>query len=255
MRVEHCSCIVLSVLPFRETSLIVTLLSRAHGRVGGIAKGIRRPQKGAAPLEHGQIIDLVLYYKPHRDLNIMSQVSVVEPFTGLRKSLGKLSVRDAMLEIMLKTLTATEAHPELFDLAHAFLKRLESETNKAAHLPLLWTFIIEWSAHLGFRIGLDRCHRCGNDRIVREGGRFFPDQGGIVCGSCAPSPEGSRTFIPAPVLVFLNAPERPAPVPPVMASLDALRITELLLEFVRYHFEIRGELKTMGFLRSILLME
>jgi DNA repair protein RecO (recombination protein O) len=159
---EHCSCIVLSVLPFRETSAIVSLLSRTHGRVGGIAKGIRRAKKAPLPLERGQHIDLVLYYRPHRELHTMSQISIVNFFGATRSSLGKLAVRDAALEIALKTLSATEAHPELFDFAAAFLSRLEAAPEGALPLPLLWRFLAGWSALLGFRINLEACIRCGN---------------------------------------------------------------------------------------------
>ena len=252
---EHCSCIVLSVLPYRETSAIITLLSRTHGRVGGIAKGIRREKKASLPLERGQIIDVVLYYRPHRELHTMSQISIVNFFGAIRSSLGKLAVRDAALEIALKTLSATEAHPELFDFAGAFLARLEAAPEGGVPLPLLWRFFAGWSALLGFRINLEACVRCGSDRILVEGGRLSPDQDGIICTRCLPSTNGSRSIIPAPVLRHIREPdafgkEMNGSVLPGLS--DAMTITDVFADYVRYHFDIRGELKTMGFLRSML---
>jgi DNA repair protein RecO len=250
---EHCSCIVLSVLPFRETSVIVTLLSRTHGRVGGIAKGIRRTKKTTIPLERGQIIDLVLYYRPHRELHTMSQISIVNYFGAIRSNLGKLAVRDAALEIALKTLCATEAHPELFDFAVAFLSQLETAPESTLPLPLLWRFLAGWSAHLGFRINLETCIRCGSDRILSEGGRLTPDHDGIICTRCMPSTNDSRSILPAPVLRHIREPLGPEVACPVSLEVSGeMKVTDILADYVRYHFNIRGELKTMGFLRSIL---
>jgi DNA repair protein RecO len=252
---EQCSCIVLSVMPFRETSVIVTLLSRTHGRVGGIAKGIRRIKNRPVPLERGQIIDLVLYYRPHRELHTMSQISIVNFFGAIRSSLGKLTIRDAALEIALKTLSATEAHPELFDFAAAFLSRLEAAPEGALPLPLLWRFLAGWSALLGFRINLEACIRCGSDRILSDGGWLSPDQDGIICTQCVPSGNGSRSMIPASVLRHIREPDPPGQEMVCPVSLGVSRemnITGILADYVRYHFDIRSELKTMGFLRSFL---
>jgi DNA repair protein RecO len=251
---EHCSCIVLSVLPFRETSAIVSLLSRTHGRVGGIAKGIRRAKKAPLPLERGQHIDLVLYYRPHRELHTMSQISIVNFFGATRSSLGKLAVRDAALEIALKTLSATEAHPELFDFTLSFLARLEAAPEGDMPLPLLWRFFAGWAALLGFRINLDACCRCGSDRILHEGGRLSPDQDGIICTQCLPARSGPRSVIPAHILRHIREPDSPQQEMDRFVSgeaSDAMAITDVFADYVRYHFDIRAELKTMGFLRSI----
>lgn len=252
---EHSSCIVLSVMPFRETSVIATLLSRTHGRVGGIAKGIHRTKKAHLPLERGQIIDLVLYYRPHRELHTMSQISIVNFFGAIRSSLGKCAVRDAALEIALKTLCATEAHPELFDFAAAFFSRLEAAPEGALPLPLLWRFLAGWSALLGFRINLEACIRCGSDRILSEGGWLSPDQDGIVCTRCVPSRGDCRSMIPATVLRHIREPDPSGQEMACPVSLGVSRemtITGILADYARYHFDIRSELKTMGFLRSIL---
>lgn len=250
---EHCSCIVLSVLPYRETSVITTLLSRTHGRVGGIAKGIRRAKKAPIPLERGQIIDLVLYFRPHRELHTMSQISIVNFFGAIRSSLGRLAVRDAALEIALKTISATEAHPELFDFASAFLTRLETAPESAPPFPLLWRFLAGWSALLGFGITLEACIRCGSGRILSEGGRLSPDQDGIICTRCMPSTNDSRSIIPAPVLRYIRDPLGQELAYPVsLGESREMIITDVLADYVRYHFDIRSELKTLGFLRSIL---
>jgi DNA repair protein RecO (recombination protein O) len=252
---ETCSCIILSVMPWRESSSIATLFSRTHGRVGGIAKGIRRPPSGTGALERGQIVDLVLYYRPHRELHTMSQVSVVNGFGATRSDLGKLTVRDTALEIILKTLVVAESHPELFDYTSAFLSHLEHSQSGRTPFPVLWRFITGWSALSGFRINLRECFRCGSGRVLDEGGRLSSEHDGVICTRCAHANGNERSFIPATVLRHVNEePEKPnagVSLPPA----EELRVTTLFVDYARYHFDIRGELKSIAFLKHLVMMQ
>ncbi|MBN1130610.1 MAG: DNA repair protein RecO [Chitinispirillaceae bacterium] len=252
---ETCSCIVLSVMPWRESSYITTLFSRTLGRVGGIAKGVRRSPSQAMMLERGQIIDCVLYYRPHRELHTMSQIAVDSFFEATRSDLGKLAVRDTALEIILKSLGAAEFHPELFDYTSSFLSQIEDAPKGPMPFPVLWRFIAGWSALSGFKINLRECFRCGSDRILDEGGRLSPEHDGIVCKRCLGADGHGRSFIPAAVLQLLTANAGTPAALPASAAAEELRITNLLADYARYHFDIRGELKTVSFLESIVTMQ
>ena len=110
MSINKTLHLVLAVMPYRETSSIVTLLSRRFGRVSGIARGVRRSPQAPLTLERGQLVELVLYLKPHRELHTIGAVSVVDYFPSIRADMGKMALRDACFELMLKTATASETH-------------------------------------------------------------------------------------------------------------------------------------------------
>lgn len=255
MSIEKTPCIVLSVMPYRETSSIATLLSRAHGRVSGIAKGIRR-QTASMPLalERGLLIESMLYVKPHRDLHTMGETTVLRYFSNIRTDLGRLTLRDVAFELVLKSVTASDTHGELFDFVLAFLERLETvPLTHDAPVHLLWSFFYGWSFHCGFALNLRECVRCAGGHVGTEGGSVSHEQGGLVCGGCGKNSRSS--FLPPEVAAFLLATENGENTPPFSASFtprEQLRITRLLADYCRYHFDMRSDFKSLGFMESMM---
>lgn len=250
MSIEKTTHLVLSVMPYRETSSIATLLSRRFGRVSGIAKGVRRRPQAPLTLERGQLVELVLYVKPHRELHTIGAISVVNYFPSVRADLGKLALRDAAFELMLKSVTASETHGELFDFAVAFLERLEALPGLPFPAHELWGFFFGWAMHLGFLLNAERCARCGAPRPASEDGVLALEKGGLVCAACAGA-DAARlpSFLPGAVIEFLlgRAP------PPMVPLREKLRISRLLADYCRYHLDIRSDLKSLSFLESVIL--
>jgi DNA repair protein RecO (recombination protein O) len=250
--IEKTPCIVLSVMPYRETSAIATLLSRAHGRVSGIAKGVRRTALMPIVLERGLLVETMLYVKPHRDLHTMGETSVLRDFPGVRSDLNKLTLRDVAFELVLRSVTASDTHGELFDFTLAFLERLEAATGTYP-VPVLWSFLYGWASHCGFSLNLKNCVRCTCERAGGEGGTISHEQGGLVCRACGN--ERSPSFLPAEVAGFLLATDRGENDPPFQAPFapaEQLRITRLLADYCRYHLDIRGDFKSIAFMESMM---
>ena len=105
--------IVLRGYPFGEADRIVVFLSPNHGKVRAVAKGIRRTKSRFGgrlePLTH---VDLVLYQG--RNLAIVTQVSVIEPFPHLRRDLDAVLVAGAMAEAIGKVVVEGEPSHRLF---------------------------------------------------------------------------------------------------------------------------------------------
>jgi DNA repair protein RecO (recombination protein O) len=240
-------------MPYRESSAITTLLSRDHGRLSGIAKGIRRPPSPAVLLERGQIAEAVIYLRPHRELHTLGQVAVTDYFPAIRSSLARLALRDAAFELVLASVIGSEPHPELFDYAVSFLRRLETAADRPAPIHLFWSFLAGWSHRMGFKLSLAECVRCGSGAVAAEGGSLSAEQGGLVCRGCS----GARNSlsVPGTVAAFLVADELTGgecfPLQDVPAA-DRIRLTRLFADFFRYHFEVRRELKAVPFLESII---
>jgi DNA repair protein RecO (recombination protein O) len=248
MSIEKTTHLVLSVMPYRESSAIATLLSQRFGRVSGIAKGVRRTPLAPLTLERGLLVELVLYVRPHRDLHTIGAISVVNYFPSIRTDLGKLAARDAAFELMLKSVAASETHGELFDFAVATLERLEALPGHPFPAHELWGFYFGWSKLLGFLPNVERCVMCGSPRVAQEGGQLVPEKGGLVCLACGNGGGRQLSFLPGAVVAFLieNA------LLPVLPLREQLRICRLLADYCRYHLDIRGELKALAFLESVL---
>lgn len=114
MRVIAQPAYVLHARPWRETSLIVELLTLEHGRVGVVARGLntpkRHPLKAALqPLQHIRID-----YLPRGELARLIQAEAIDIAPEL---LGdSLMAAFYIHELLLKLTPRNDAAPALFDL-------------------------------------------------------------------------------------------------------------------------------------------
>ncbi|MBT8484774.1 MAG: DNA repair protein RecO [Phycisphaerales bacterium] len=171
---------------FSETSQTVSLLTREHGVLRGLAKGARRERGrfsgGIEVLTRGQVVAFV---KPGRELANLSEWHLEETFRALRERLTANRVGLLMADLLHHMLTDSDPHPALFDAAVSALRRLKTPGNEApALLQLQWVLLVE----TGYRPELDRDVETG-DRLPDgvEPLRFNPRRGGLVASS---DPEG-----------------------------------------------------------------
>jgi DNA repair protein RecO (recombination protein O) len=251
MSMEKTPGIVLSLIPFRESSSIAALLTRNLGRLSAIAKGVRRTPTAPLTLERGQLAEFVLYVKPHRDLHTMGQISVINYFPSVRADLGKLALRDATLELILKSVTAPETHTELFDFAAAFLERLEAAPADPLPIHELWRFFYGWALHLGFMLDIRTCLRCGSDRPVHDGGLFMAERGGLICPACAGNIVASPSFIPGSITALLVDEGASADPAVQLSPAHRMRITRMLADYCRLHLDLRSGLTALDFLETV----
>ena len=111
MRVELHPCYVLHGRPYRETSLLLDVFSRLHGRLGLIAKGVRK-QRGdkRALLQPGRKINLA--WTARRELGTLTQAEAAsDERAPVTAALSMFYVN----ELLVRLLHRNEPHPELFD--------------------------------------------------------------------------------------------------------------------------------------------
>jgi DNA repair protein RecO (recombination protein O) len=119
------SAFLLHCTPYRETSLVVDLFTRGHGRVAAVAKGAKRPRSALRAV--------LLQFQP---LSIsFSGRGELRTLTGAEWEGGLLAPRgDALLcafylnELLLRLLPREDAHPALYDgYARAIASLAEGE--------------------------------------------------------------------------------------------------------------------------------
>lgn len=77
--IRKTELVVLRTQPMGDTSLLLHGFSRHFGRLGLIAKGVRSPKSRsrAALLQPAQVLQVLYYHKPNRDLHTLSEVSLL----------------------------------------------------------------------------------------------------------------------------------------------------------------------------------
>ena len=170
------SGIILRRTDIRDNDRILTILTRNHGKISAIARGLRKPTAKLAA---------------HLDLFAIAQMSFatgynLEVLTGaVRQSdsyfsdgLESLAYASLLAEIVDRTTESSAPVPELYDLlAQAFQDIAHSPSRQL----VLWHLysLLDWMGHAPL---LDKCAQCGSDLpalalafSASEGGFFCPD--------------------------------------------------------------------------------
>lgn len=252
MGIEKTSSVILSILPYRESSCIITLFTSDHGRVSGIAKGVRRNSKQTLPLERGFLIEHVVYFKSGRELQTLGDIRIDNYFPSVRGNLEKTTLRDIAFELLLLSITQSDPNPELFSLLTSFLDNLENSGSRGESFSVLWRFVFDFMVLMGFGVGFDKCTRCGEERIREEGGYLLVEKGTMICGRCAPDYSLSKSnWMPGSTASYLLRNGSSAGKFDYSTE-NLIRLSVLAVDYCRFHLDIRRELKAVGFLREML---
>jgi len=174
--------VVLRTQKLGEADRIITLLTREHGRVRAVGKGVRRTRsKFGARLEPFTHVDLQVY--EGRSLDVVQQAETITSYGDrIVDDYPRYTSGTAMLETA-ERLTAEENEPAVqqFLLLVGGLRTMAEGT----HAPglVLDAFLLRSLAVAGYAASFDDCARC-----ARPGPHPFFNvaAGGSVCGSCRP---------------------------------------------------------------------
>lgn len=165
---------VLHSYPFRETSLIVDVFSRTHGRLAIVARGARRPKSNLRGLlMNFQPVLLSWFGKGEVRTLHSAQWQGGQPLLqGTALMCGFY-----LNELMVNLLARDDAHENLFDYYRATLYRLAHETDHAATLRCFEKHLLQ---ELGYALVLQR--EAGSDIAIspQQNYRYAPDRGPVL---------------------------------------------------------------------------
>lgn len=183
--------IVLRTHKLGEADRIITLLTRSHGRVRAVAKGVRRTtSRFGSRLEPFTHVDLQL--AEGRSLDIITQAETLTPFSaGLGLDYDRYTSGTVMLETA-ERLVTEEKEPSLqqFLLLVGGLRAMVSGDKRPGQV--LDSYLLRSLSVAGYAPSFEHCARCGDVGPHRW---FNPSMGGMVCvtcrvpGSANPAPE------------------------------------------------------------------
>jgi DNA repair protein RecO (recombination protein O) len=193
-RSYRTDAIVLRSLRFGEADRILHLYTRERGRIGAIAKGIRktRSRVGARlePLSHVQL----QLHEGSGELQTVTGVDLVRSHHAAREQPYRLGVGLIGAEAMLRLHGEPEANARAFDALARFLDLLD-ELAPGEGRPALDALALSFQLKLlwlsGYLPHVTTCVECGGTGLTG----FSPRAGGAVCrahaaGSFAVSPDG-----------------------------------------------------------------
>lgn len=181
--------IVLRTQKLGEADRIVTLLTRQHGRVRAVARGVRKTtSRIGARLEPFSHADVQLY--EGRSLDSVNQVETIAAHGAvLAADYPRWTAGTAMLETA-ERLTPEEREPSVqqFALLVSGLRSLVASEHDAS--LILDAYLLRSLAVAGWSPSFDDCARCGAEGPHRS---FSVASGGIVCQQCRPPGSASAS--------------------------------------------------------------
>jgi len=195
-RAYTTEAVVLRSFRLGEADRVLHLYTLDRGRVGAVAKGVRKTKSRFGgrlePLSH---VELVLY-QGAGELQTVTGASLIASHDRSRAEPYRLGVGLVGLEAMLRLFTEQEANERAFMALTRFLDALDElppPTTRAALDPLALSFQLKLLWLSGYLPHLDACVECGTvEGLVG----YLPAAGGAVCsadsaaGTIGLSPEG-----------------------------------------------------------------
>jgi len=230
MALRNDQGIVLRGYPFGEADRVVVILSPNNGKLRTVAKGVRKTKsRFGGRLEPFTHVDLILY--EGRNLDTITQASVIEAFPKLRSDLDRVVAAGIMVEAIDAVVQEDESSLRAFLLLQRGLRTLEAG---AMHPDLLTAFLLGVAEVVGVAPAFDHCAGCGRrDRLVR----FSFADGGVLCeDDRTPGSMALRDGLTDYLAGLLHGPLDDLPESDPKFSGEAIGVTRRFLE---YHLERR----------------
>lgn len=142
--------IVLKTLKYSESSVITKVFTREYGLNSFIIPGIRssRNKSKSNLFQPLQILELDVYYHPHKSLLKLKEYRPGHIYTNLYTDMIRQSVTIFAIEVLTKCIHENEVNEQLYDYMRGFLLDTDISTASKNMMPHL--FLLEISNILGF---------------------------------------------------------------------------------------------------------
>ena len=195
-RTYRTEAVVLRSFRLGEADRVLHVYTAERGRVGAVAKGIRRTKsRFGARLEPLSHVELMLH-QGSGELQTVTGADLRASHHETREDPYRLAVGLIGAEAMLRLFTEQEANERAFTALTRFLDQLDAIPSRTPAPPALDSLVLSFQLKLlwvsGYMPHLESCVECG---AVEGLVGYEPAGGGAVCRPCGPgrvslSPEG-----------------------------------------------------------------
>jgi DNA repair protein RecO (recombination protein O) len=194
-RSYRTEAVVLRSFRLGEADRVLHLYTLDRGRVGAVAKGIRKTKsRFGARLEPLSHVDLLLH-QGAGELQTVTGVDLLRSHRATREDQYRLGVGLVGAEAMLRLFTEQERNPRAFAALTRLLDlvdELPERASRPALDPLALSFQLKLLWLSGYLPHLTSCADCGATDQPLVG--YSPRAGGAVCRDCA---QGALALSPA----------------------------------------------------------
>ncbi|HET7628427.1 MAG TPA: DNA repair protein RecO [Bacillales bacterium] len=169
--------IVIRTVDYGETNKIVTLFTRAGGKVAVFGRGAKKTRSTLASVTQLFTYGSYLFFLGS-GLGTMRQGEMIDSFRRLREDLYRTAYASYIVELLDKVTEDQSPDPFLFELLYQCLHYIDEERDPEVIMFIFQTKMLHVA---GIRPELNGCSRCGH----RDGPFLFSIvEGGLLCERC-----------------------------------------------------------------------
>ena len=224
--------IVLRSIRYGEADRILHLYSRERGRIGAVAKGVRRPKsRFGGRLEPLFRVNLLLH-EGRGELCTVTSAQTVHAHPALREERSALARATEACEAVLRLFDSAEPNVAAYNLLCHELALLDASPTAASRAQALG-FRLKLLLAAGFVPELASCASCGEREHL---GAFSAGAGGVVCAACE---AGSFPLDPAAHDFLVTALARPLADAPEAPDRALGQADRAIAETLEHHAHVR----------------
>jgi DNA repair protein RecO (recombination protein O) len=162
MKIELTPCYILHRRDYSETSLILEVFSREHGRINLLAKGAKRNKKQQG-VNHNLYQKYNMSWVAKSELGTLTDIELLSLSNSLKPEV--IMTGFYMNELMLRLLHKHESHAELFDSYDITINRLLNDVSEQIVLRYYEKTLLQ---SLGYGVILDHEVKTGEALIPEK---------------------------------------------------------------------------------------
>ena len=180
--ITKSEAIVLRKTKYSDSSLIVQLYTKDNGKISALLKGARSSKSRiGSKIDLINHVEVIFYNKEEKDLQLVTQVNLINHYPKIRENLEKIKYASAVCELVLKLIPEHESNDKIFRGTTRMLHLINNSNNDE---PLLFAqYLLFFIKEIGFEISFEKCSNCGSE-IDSDIGNAFGYSTGIICSEC-----------------------------------------------------------------------
>lgn len=154
MAIIKTPAVILKCDNYRETSKIITFFSKSHGKLKGIAKGVRNSKsRWGGALQSMAYVNVMFYYKETGGLHLVSNAEYERSHPAIYDDFDKMQTGYRIIELINRTTADHQENSDLFSLLVESLQSLNDATKN--YVNVLFNFEFRLIKILGFGMDLE----------------------------------------------------------------------------------------------------
>ncbi len=201
--------VILREIKYRDQSKICSLYTSEFGKISVIIKSVRNPKNKLSGLfSAGNVVDLVLYKKNNRDIQLVTDGNLILSPMVPAPDLDRFAILYRIIDLVRHATEGNEKNLSLFTLLSGTLEELYS--NRIDFQQLYTWFLLHFVSLLGFQPSLRFCVLSGRELMPAVESMkltelyFVMNPGGLALPGASGESSAKKQLIPLRLAILLR---------------------------------------------------